>query len=308
MPTDSRRGERRRPAAVIRRRLARLVSLPSSRVPPPAREEQEAPVGRGGIIRRRVVLDPGSALPVPGLFLRPEGRGPFPAVLFIHSHGHRYDLGKSEMLEPGGGAGTLVRGLLAGGCAVFGIDAPCFGERREDEGEAARRLFLEGDSLFAAMLRDEAAAFDHLRSRPDVLPSRVGCAGFSMGGTKALWLAALDPRLRAAVSVCALTTYHALLRARAFSRHQWYYFIPGVLAAADLDGVAALVAPRPLLCLNAAGDDKAPLEGFREAVRTISRAYASGDRRCFLSRLVPGPHRFTAGMGREAARWLLRTL
>lgn len=298
-------------AAALRGHLADLIRLASgrSRPVPPAALVSRRYVGP--VLHERVILLPDPASPVPGLFLRPAGGGASPAVLFLHSHGHHYDTGKEEMLEKGGGAGALVKELLDSGIAVFGIDSLCFGARKADEAVSAKRLFWKGDSLFAAMVRDECAAFEYLRSREDVMRARIGCAGFSMGGTKALWLAAVDPRVRAAACVCALTTYHALLRKQFLSRHEWYFFLPGILAVADLDEIASLIAPRPLFCLNAAGDDKAPVEGFRRAKRTISAAYGGYGREgrgCFHARLIPGPHRFTPAMGRQVARWLGRNL
>lgn len=215
------------------------------------------------------------------------------------------------MLEKGSGAGALAKGLLDSGFGVFGIDSLCFGERKADETETARRLFWDGDSLFAAMLRDEAAALDYLCSRGDVLTSRIGCAGFSMGGTKALWLAALDTRIRATISICALTTYRSILAKCLLTRHEWYYYLPGVLKVADLDTIASLIAPRFLLCVNAEGDNKAPVEGFKQAKRAISAAYERYDRERrsrFHARLVPGQHRFAPSMGQQAARWFIRNL
>lgn len=36
---------------------------------------------------------------VPALRCRPEGRGPFPVVLYCHAHGNRPDIGKQELLD-----------------------------------------------------------------------------------------------------------------------------------------------------------------------------------------------------------------
>lgn len=305
-PSDAIGAARGKRAAALGKRLADLIGLAPRRARPP----RAAFLGRrhvGSLLHERVVLFPEGPAPIPGLFIAPLAGRRRPAVLFLHSHGHRYDLGKEEMLEKETGAGALVSGLLDSGFGVFGIDSLCFGERRADEAATAKRFFWEGDSLFARMLRDECAALDYLHARPDVITGRIGCAGFSMGGTKALWIAALDTRVRAAACVCALTTYRDLLDGDRFSRHEWYYFLPGALAAADLDEVASLIAPRPLFCLNAAGDDKAPIEGSRRAKRTISDAYRGcgpAGRGRFRAMLVPGPHRFTPAMGRQAARWL----
>src|SRR5687768_6804170 len=48
----------------------------------------------------RLLLDTGAPEPVPALATIPvSGRPPFPAVLFSHSHGGFYRLGKRELVE-----------------------------------------------------------------------------------------------------------------------------------------------------------------------------------------------------------------
>lgn len=52
-------------------------------------------------IIERLVLDLNGIEPVPACFVKPKrtGRGNFPAVLFNHSHGGGYAVGKEELLE-----------------------------------------------------------------------------------------------------------------------------------------------------------------------------------------------------------------
>jgi pimeloyl-ACP methyl ester carboxylesterase len=52
----------------------------------------------------------------------------------------------------------------------------------------------------AKMLHDATRAVDLLAARPEVDPRRLGAIGHSLGAKEALYLAALDPRVRAAVS------------------------------------------------------------------------------------------------------------
>lgn len=37
---------------------------------------------------------------VPALYLRPQGPGPHPAVLLLHDHGARFDIGKEKLVRP----------------------------------------------------------------------------------------------------------------------------------------------------------------------------------------------------------------
>ena len=52
-----------------------------------------------------------------------------------------------------------------------------------------------------AVIDDYAAAVNHLLTRPDVDPERVGIVGICMGGGHAVSLGARDKRLKAVVSV-----------------------------------------------------------------------------------------------------------
>ena len=52
----------------------------------------------------------------------------------------------------------------------------------------------------ARMIWDGMRALDLLASRADVDPARIGCIGHSLGAKEALFLAAFDPRVKAAVS------------------------------------------------------------------------------------------------------------
>lgn len=144
---------------------------------------------------------------VRGLLTRPinaAARGP--AILFGHSHGGRYDIGASELLEgreylldPPGPA------LARAGYVTLCIDMPTFGERATvSESSAAKALLWQGKSLFGQMLSDHAAALTYLASRDDVDAARIGAFGISMGCTLSYWLAAVDPRIAA--------TAHLLLR------------------------------------------------------------------------------------------------
>src|SRR5207249_4627831 len=137
----------------------------------------------------------------------------------------------------------------------------CFGERRADEGATAKAFLLQGRTLWGMMLSDEQAALDSLGTRREVDPRRIGCFGFSMGSTKACWLAALDSRVRAVVGACGLTTYRALIEAGALNRHGIYFYVPGILQVADVGDIVSLIAPRPFLSLSGEADEGSPLAG-----------------------------------------------
>jgi hypothetical protein len=199
--------------------------------------------------------------------------------------------------------------LVRAGYCVLAIDAWCFGERREDENATAKSLLLQGRTLWGMMLADERAALDYLETRREVDPRRIGCFGFSMGSTKAWWLAALDSRVRIAAGACGLTTYRALIEAGALNRHGIYFYVPGIMQVADVGDIVSLIAPRPFMSLSGEEDGASPLQGVMQVHREAGRIYRLlGARRNLVRRLYPAAHEFTDAMLKDTLAWLGRYL
>ena len=57
---------------------------------------------RGTYVARKVVFNITGDSRVLGLMLVPKGKGPFPAVLLLHDHGARFDIGKEKVIQPFG--------------------------------------------------------------------------------------------------------------------------------------------------------------------------------------------------------------
>jgi hypothetical protein len=141
-------------------------------------------------------VEPGER--VPALLLVPEGvdaAHPAPAIAVWHQHNGEWHLGKSE---PAGLAGNPMHhtgvALAKEGYVVLCPDAACFEERRSPflKGEKFERFeFLRhvvaGRCLAWKNILDMRRAIDYLASRPEVMPSRIGCYGHSMGSTHT-WL------------------------------------------------------------------------------------------------------------------------
>lgn len=189
--------------------------------------------------------------PISALFIRPQSAGPYPAVLYIHAHGHRYAIGAEELLDgrPALPCGAYAPDLAASGMAALCLDLPCFGARQHhSESALAKRLLWQGDTLFGVMLRELAGALDYLATRADVDATRIGALGLSMGATLAWWLAALDERVRAVAELCCLAEMARLIERGAHDLHGLYLTVPGLAAHHTTQDIAALIAPRPHLC------------------------------------------------------------
>jgi dienelactone hydrolase len=127
----------------------------------------------------------------------------------------------------------------------------------------------------AKMTWDATRATDLLAARPEVDLDRVGSIGHSLGAKEALYLAAFDPRVRAAVACeggvgLAFTNWDA----------PWYLGgkikRPGF--AHDHHELIALIAPRALLIVGGEADDGAKTWPYVAANLPLWRLIGAQDR------------------------------
>ena len=210
-----------------------------------------------------------------GFLLRPPGDAPVPAILYIHAHGNAYDIGADELLS---GRVALLSPLgpefARRGYAVLMIELPAFGARSQPgESARAKAALWHGRSLAGQMLGEQAAAFEWLASRPDIIANRIAVFGISMGATFSYWLAAVEPRLAASAHLCAYADYAALIDAGNIDLHGIYLTVPGLLTLAGNGEIAGLIAPRPQLIGIGDLDPLTPPVAFDTAFAQTRRAY-----------------------------------
>jgi dienelactone hydrolase len=127
----------------------------------------------------------------------PDGKGPFPAVLVMHSalglRGHVFDA-TSELADAG---------YLAIATDMYGADADISDELKA--GEHYMALLEAPDRLRARCVR----WFEAVAARPHVDASRMAAIGYCFGGYCVLELA------RSGVDAKAIVSYHGLLKTHA---------------------------------------------------------------------------------------------
>ena len=277
LPVPPAVGRSHRDAAGRRARLyALLGDLPDRRRPITATKRGEEE--RDGYALESWVLDLNGLEPVPAFLARPKGLGrKAAAIVFDHSHGGGYDIGKKEFVE---GRSYMqpepyAKAFTEAGYVALCIDHWCFGERNHaSEMDTFKAMLWQGRVLWGMMVYDSLRALDWLATRSDVDPSRVATLGMSMGSTMAQWLAALDERVKVTVDICCLTEYHTLLAAKGLAEHGIYYYVPGLLKEFTASDVNALIVPRAHLGLAGTRDALTPVAGLDIIDRELKAAYA----------------------------------
>jgi hypothetical protein len=234
---------------------------------------------RGAYTLETLVLDLNGIEPAPAYFARPKGKtGRLPTVLFNHSHGGGYKIGKSEFTE---GREYLANPPYAEFLTSLGYNALCFdawifGERaKRTEVETFKDMLWHGQVLWGMMVYDSLKAVDYLVTRPDVDVKRLGTVGMSMGSSTAQWAGALDPRLKVVVDICCLTDWHTLVEVDGLRGHGIYYYVPDLLNHFTTAQMNALIAPRAHLSLAGNQDKLTPPAGLEKVDAELTKVYAA---------------------------------
>jgi hypothetical protein len=235
---------------------------------------------RGSYTLEKLVLDLNGEEPAPAYFAKPKGAtGKLPTVLFNHSHGGGYQIGKQEFID---GREYLGKPAYAEFLTSLGFNALCFdawifGERARPQAEleSFKEFIWRGRVLWGMMVYDTLKAVDYLVTRPDVDADRLATVGMSMGSSTAQWAGALDPRLKVVVDICCLTDWHTLVEVGGLKGHGIYYYVPDLLDHFTTAQMNALIAPRPHLSLAGTQDHLTPQKGLDIVDTELKKAYAA---------------------------------
>ena len=252
-----------------------LGDLPSQASPPATRQVDE--VERACYVLETLELELNGLEPVPAYFVRPrEAVGRLPVVLYNHSHGGKYDLGKRELIA---GREYLspppyAEALTGQGYGALCIDAWGFGARAgRTESEIFKLMLWQGRVMWGMMVYDSLRAIDYLATRDDVDLGRLATLGMSMGSTMAWWVAALDERVGVCVDLCCLTDFQALIETGGLDLHGIYYYVPRLLQHFSTAQVNELIAPRPHLSLAGRHDPLTPEAGLDRIAAHLTQVY-----------------------------------
>lgn len=249
----------------------------------------------GNYTKEYWIMDTEPNITMPFYLLRPKqpnGAG----ILSLHGHGGGKETAIREQGNPAVSARpekyadpSLAESMVQKGFFVLCPDERGSGERRErfqqgDSTEAwcscSHREIQQiaigfGQSMLGLAIWDLMRLVDYTETIPEIRKGALGCAGMSGGGLQTLWLAALDQRIRAAVTS---GYFYGMRDSLVYMANNCSCnYVPFMWQTMDMGDLAAMIAPRPLFIESG---EKDPLNGHRglenvyEQLAVTSRAYA----------------------------------
>ncbi|MGH9654488.1 MAG: alpha/beta fold hydrolase, partial [Bryobacteraceae bacterium] len=202
-----------------------------------------------------------------------------PTVIWLH--GYSYPLGYMWVyhndLHP-------ILALVAAGYAVLAYDQSGFGSRLAETGPFYDRY--PHWSHMGRMVEDVGAAIDALQKESLVASRQISLFGYSMGGTVALYAAALDSRVQGVVSICGFTPMRTdtvdrgaggvarYCSQRSLIPRLGFFVGHETRIPYDFDGLLGMIAPRFALVVEPLLDRDATPADVRNAVDRAKKVYA----------------------------------
>ena len=306
-----------------------LLAPPAAPFDPKVIAEQD----RGSYVARKIVFNVTGDSRVLALLLAPKSAGPHPAVLLLHDHGAKFDIGKEKVIEPWDeppqkmesarkwiaqyyGGRFIGDELAKRGYVCFATDMLNWSDRGgggfENQQALAANLFQFGGSWAGLIAHEDLRAAEFLATQPEVDAKRVAAMGLSVGGYRTWQTAALSDRIAAGVSVCWMATRKGLMvpgNNQTTGQSAFTMIHPGLANLLDYPDVAGIACPKPMMFLCGNRDKLFPAACIEEAFGKMRRVWESqkaADR--LVTRLYDAPHEFNAAMQDDAFDWLDRQL
>jgi dienelactone hydrolase len=173
------------------------------------------------------------------------------------------------------------------------------------EDSLAKLAGMLNHTLAGAIVSDDLVALDVLAGLPNVDSRRLGTFGFSGGGARSLFLAALDSRITSYVVTCMMSTFASLFP-NFVDAHSWLLNSPGLWNLRDWPTLSQLASARSFLVQYRAEDEYFPAKGMRDADSMLGEL--DNRRGRYHRAFHPGGHQFDAEMQNEAWDFFDRTL
>ena len=297
----------------LRGEIRNLLGITGRHAPDSPAAEKIQTIDRGDYVEEKYALDVGEGVAAPMYVLVPKTEPPYKPIMVFHGHNPsvQHILGnypdEQTALERKAVDNNYAQALAQAGYLVCAVEQRGFGERiSKQTGDknytnSCRHLsmeyMLQGRTLLGMRVWDGMVAISYVLGRDDIVADTLGCTGNSGGGTTTLWLTALDDRITVNVTSCYFCSFkHSILG----MRHCECNYVPGILDRVEMGEIAALIAPRPFRSINGENDPIFPIEGTRQQMETVKKAYALFDAvdQCSLA-VHPGEHAYNHEMSKS---------
>lgn len=156
---------------------------------------------------------------------------------------------------------------------------------------------------------DDSRCVDYLLSRKEVDGNRIGCTGLSGGGWRTDMIAALEPRVKATVTVGWMTTGDTQQAYNLSGAVGTFCLLPGVWNRMDIPDMISMGAPKAAMVVSGTKDILFPPRGQSEAARQIAEAYSwAGIPDKFRSYTPAKEHCYDEEIQEEALSWFNKHL
>lgn len=222
---------------------------------------------------------------VPCFLLIPDtGKEKYPVAITLqgHSSGFHNSVGeikfeKDADYQPRGQFGLQA---VKNGYISLCIEQRGMGERRPTVPSrkapacnyTAMTALQLGRTILGERMFDVHKAIDALAHFPQCDTDKILITGNSGGGTASFYAACYDSRIKLSVPSCSFCPYEdSILNIY----HCPCNYIPSAYKYFEMQDLAALIAPRPLVVIAGQKDNIFPIEGVRRGYQTVTDIYAA---------------------------------
>jgi len=136
--------------------------------------------------------------------------------------------------------------------------------------ELSRSAGLVGMTAIGLRCWDVSRVVDFLETQEQVDSEKIGVAGLSGGGAVAMYVPAMEPRIKVAMIAGAFTSFRASFYATPHCNCQ---YVPGIMRYGDMAEIVALAAPRPVLLINGVEDEGFHIGPARKGFEKLKDVY-----------------------------------
>jgi len=189
------------------------------------------------------------------------------------------------------------------GYAAIAMEQRCFGElegkiKSSSAGRChhpSMQALLLGRTTIGERAYDVGQLINACKEFPELDLDNIALMGNSGGGTATYYTSCVEPRIKAAMPSCAFCTVKDSIFAM---HHCQCNYIPGYLKYFEMQDLALLIAPRPLIIVCGKEDPIFPLHGVQEGYAEVKQIYERMGALDNLTLVIgDGGHRFYAPQG-----------